>query len=258
MTDVKGYIERKSMLYVTGVAYGDYSMNYVLGCAHGCKYPCYAFLQKKRFGKVDSYDKWLEPYLVSNTLEILDKEIPSLKNKIDSVQLCFTTDPFMYGYEEIEQMTLNVIQKLNGAGIKCSVLTKGLLPITLSDYSKDNEYGITIISLDETFRERIEPGATTYHERLMALRTLHDRGCLTWVSLEPYPTPNLVKQDLEAILEAIAFTGKIIFGRMNYSKDINSYTTHRSFYNEMAEKVTSFCKKKKIQCHIKEGTKTEG
>ena len=101
MKTVKGYIRRKSMLYVTGVEYSDYTMNHVLGCAHGCKYPCYAFMMKKRFGQIKSYEEWLEPYLVENTLDLLDKEIPRLKNKIKSVQLCFTTDPFMYGYDEI-------------------------------------------------------------------------------------------------------------------------------------------------------------
>ncbi len=40
------------MLYQTGVEYGDYTMNHVQGCAHGCKYPCYAFLMKKRFGQI--------------------------------------------------------------------------------------------------------------------------------------------------------------------------------------------------------------
>lgn len=50
MKEVAGYVTRKSMLYVTGVEYGDYTMNHVLGCAHGCKYPCYAFLLKRRFG----------------------------------------------------------------------------------------------------------------------------------------------------------------------------------------------------------------
>ena len=76
MKKVKGYIERKSMLYVTGVEYGDYTMNHVLGCAHGCKYPCYAYMMKKRFGEVSSYEDWLEPRIVSNTLELLDEEIP--------------------------------------------------------------------------------------------------------------------------------------------------------------------------------------
>jgi hypothetical protein len=43
-------IQRKSLLYKTGVEYGDYTINHVQGCSHGCKYPCYAFLMSKRFG----------------------------------------------------------------------------------------------------------------------------------------------------------------------------------------------------------------
>lgn len=115
---IKGYIERKTMLYKTGVEYGDYTMNHIQGCAHGCKYPCYAFMMKKRFGQIKSYEEWLEPYLVSNTLELLDKEIPRLKEKIKSVQLCFSTDPFMYQYPEIQKMSLASIKKLNEAGIQ--------------------------------------------------------------------------------------------------------------------------------------------
>ena len=72
MKKVKGYIERKTMLYKTGVEYGDYTMNHIHGCAHGCKYPCYAFMMKKRFGQIKSYEEWLEPYLVSNTLELFN------------------------------------------------------------------------------------------------------------------------------------------------------------------------------------------
>ena len=128
------------MLYVTGVEYGDYTMNHVLGCAHGCKYPCYAYMMKRRFKQVNSYEEWLQPYLVSNTLELLDAEIPRLRNKIQSVQLCFTTDPFMYEYDEICNMSIAAIRKLNEAGIKCTVLTKGLLPIELAQLSPENEY----------------------------------------------------------------------------------------------------------------------
>jgi len=254
MKAVKGYIERKSMLYKTGVEYGDYTMNHVLGCAHGCKYPCYAFLMSRRFGKVDSYEHWLEPYLVTNTLEILDKEIPRLKSKIQSVQLCFTTDPFMYEYEEIAQMSLAAIRKLNDAGIKCTVLTKGLLPGALADLSKENEYGITLISLNEEYRLRVEPGATSYIDRLAALRRLHDSGCKTWVSIEPYPTPNLIEQNLGEILEALAFTDKIIFGRTNYNKEVSSFAKHKAFYEEQAQKVIDFCVAHEIKYHIKDGT----
>ena len=258
MPQVEGYIQRKSMLYKTGVEYGDYTLNFVQGCAHGCRYPCYAFLMKKRFGQVKTYEDWLKPYIVSNTLEILDKEIPRLKDKIKSVQLCFTTDPFMVGYPEIEKMSLDVIKKLNAAGIKCTVLTKGILPVSLAECSKENEYGITLISLDEEYRERMEPGSASYKDRLKALRKLHDKGCKTWVSIEPYPTPNLIEQDLMVILKSVSFVDKIIFGRTNYCKDVTTgYLEHKQFYNKKAKEVIDFCEKKGIAYHIKDKTITD-
>lgn len=254
MNKVKGYIERKTMLYKTGVEYGDYTMNHIQGCAHGCKYPCYAFMMKKRFGQFDSYEDWLKPYLVSNTLELLDKEIPRLKNKIKSVQLCFSTDPFMYEYGEICDMSLAAIRKLNAAGIPCSVLTKGILPAELAQCSKENEYGITLVSLDEDFRKKMEPGSASFADRLAALRTLHEAGCKTWVSIEPYPTPNLIEQNLEVLLESVSFVDRIIFGRTNYSKDISAFKEHKKFYNECAQQVIDFCSARNIAFHIKNKT----
>lgn len=250
-------ITRKSMLYKTGVEYGDYTMNHVQGCAHGCKYPCYAYLMKKRFGQIKSYEEWLEPKLVSNTLELLDKEIPRLKDKIQSVQLCFTTDPFMNGYSEVKDMSIVAIQKLNKAGIKCIILTKGILPLELANLSKENEYGITLISLDEEYRENMEPGAAPYDKRIASLKALHEAGCKTWVSIEPYPTPNMIDQDLGKILDRVRFTDRIIFGRTNYSKVANVYAGHKHFYNECAKTVKAFCKDNEIACYIKSKTITE-
>lgn len=251
-------ITRKTMLYQTGVEYGDYTMNHAQGCTHGCKFPCYAFLMKKRFGQIKDYEEWLEPCLVSNTLELLDREIPRLRDKIQSVQLCFTTDPFMNGYPEVGAMSIAAIRKLNNAGIRCTTLTKGILPLELAQLSPENEHGITLISLDESYREKMEPGAAPYADRLAALRALHDAGCRTWVSIEPYPTPNLIEQDLQNILDAVRFVDKIIFGRTNYCKEVSAYKQHKSFYNRLAAQVTEFCEQHGIQYHIKEKTITEG
>lgn len=251
-------ITRKTMLYQTGVEYGDYTMNHAQGCAHGCKFPCYAFLMKKRFGQIKDYEEWLEPCLVSNTLELLDREIPRLRDKIQSVQLCFTTDPFMNGYPEVSAMSIAAIRRLNNAGIRCTTLTKGILPLELAQLSPENEHGITLISLDESYREKMEPGAAPYADRLAALRALHDAGCRTWVSIEPYPTPNLIEQDLQNILDAVNFVDKIIFGRTNYCKEVNAYKQHKAFYNKLAVQVTEFCEQNGIQYHIKEKTITEG
>jgi DNA repair photolyase len=208
----------------------------------------------RRFGKASSYEDWMDPIVVSNTLELLDKEIPRFKDKITSLHLCFTSDPFMYKYDEIRDLSLNVIKKFNDNDIKCSILTKGILPESMADFSKDNEYGITLISLDETFRKKMEPNSALYVDRIKALKALHDRDCKTWVSIEPYPTPNIIKQDFTQILNAIGFVDKIIFGRLNYNKDVAAYELKNSFYNKLTEQVIKFCSKNNIPYHIKKGT----
>ena len=251
------YIKRSSLLYKTGVEYGDYTINHIQGCSHGCKYPCYAMSMAKRFGKAKTYEEWCEPKLAENALEILDAEIPKFKDKIESVHLCFTSDPFMYGYDEVADMSIAIIKKLNDAGIKCTVLTKGILPLSLAELSPRNEYGITLVSLDENFRQEMEPNSAPFDERIQALRALHDAGCKTWVSMEPYPTPNFIEQDLNEILEAISFCDKIIFGRLNYNKKASGYKQHKRFYNELAKQVIDFCEKKGKDYHIKDGTITD-
>ena len=250
-------ITRESLLYKTGVEYGDYTINHIQGCSHGCKYPCYAMMMAKRFGKVKTYEDWCEPKLVSNALQLLDKEIPKLKNKIKSVQLCFTTDPFMYNYDEVKELSLKIIAKLNFNGIKCTALTKGILPIELAEFSKENEYGITLVSLSEDFRKSMEPNSAPFAERIAALRALHDAGCKTWVSIEPYPTPNIIEQDLNEVLEAVSFVDKIIFGRMHYNKQVTTYKDHKQFFNELSLQVIDFCSVRQIAYHIKSKTITE-
>lgn len=247
-------IIRKSMLYKTAVEYGDYTMNHVQGCSHGCKYPCYAMQMAKRFGKVASYQEWCRPLLVSNTLELLDKEIPRVKGKIGSVQLCFTTDAFMYGYDDVCALTLKAIERLNADDIPCVILSKGVLPDELASLSRENTYGITLVSLDERFRAEYEPGAAPYSKRISALKRLHEAGCRTWVSMEPYPTPNLVEQELPAILEQLSFVDKVIFGRTNYNKLVSSYPNVKRWYEDRVLEVVDFCTSRGIEYYIKKGT----
>lgn len=247
-------IHRNTLIYKTGVEYGDYTLNHVFGCSHGCKYPCYAYQMMKRFGKVKSYDEWLEPSIVENAIEILERELPKYKNKIRMLHLCFSTDPFMLGKREISDMSLEILKKANQLGVPCSVLTKGELPKSLCELSKDNEYGITLITLDEDFRKQMEPGASSIENRVNSLKYLHEQGCKTWVSIEPYPTPNFIVQDLKLILEKIAFVDKVIFGRMHYNKQVSEYRGYKEFYIKCANEVIEFCKKRGILYHIKNGT----
>ncbi|OUP62671.1 radical SAM protein [Pseudoflavonifractor sp. An176] len=248
---------RKSLIYKTEVEYGDYTLNHIQGCSHGCKYPCYAYMMAKRFGKVKSYEEWIHPQIVENTMQLLAKELPRFKDKISLLHLCFTTDPFMYGHEDICQLSMQVLQRANAHSVRCSVLTKGILPIELAELPLQNEYGITVVSLDDDFIRRYEPGAAPIHDRIDALKALSEKGCKTWVSVEPYPTPNIIKQSLSNILDAVSFADRIIFGRLNYNKVVSEYKQHKEFYNQCAEQVIQFCKDNQIDYHIKTGTITE-
>jgi len=251
------YIQRKTLLYQSGVEYADFCLNHIEGCSHGCKYPCYAYMMKRRCGIIKSYEEWCRPKIVSNALELLDKEILKYKAKIKYVHLCFSTDPFMYKQEEVTQLSLKIIDKLNQNEIKCTILTKGIYPKELADrngLSINNEYGITLVSIDEGFRKEYEPNSASFKDRIKSLKYLHDRRFKTWVSIEPYPTPNLIKQDLMKILETISFVDRIVFGRLNYSVKSSEFKYTKEFYNSLALAVIKFCKKNKIDYHIKQGT----
>ena len=249
---------RKSLLYKSGVEYADYCINHIEGCSHGCRFPCYAMMMKKRCGVIKDYNDWLQPKIVENALELLDQEIPKLKHKIKVVHLCFTTDPFMYKYKEVEDLTLKIIERLNQDNIRCTVLTKGIYPRALTNtkkYGENNEYAITLVSLAEDFKKKYEPYSAPYEQRIKTLKYLHDKGLKTWISMEPYPTPNLAEQDLNKILEKIKFVDKIIFGKFNYNVKISEFEDNKRFYEDCANLVIDFCDRNKIDKHIKYGTK---
>lgn len=267
-----GVIKKKSLLYKTKVEYGDWTINHLLGCKHGCKYPCYAMMMAKKFGWIKDYNDWLNPRIVENSLELLENEIPKYRDKISFVHLSFMTDPFMYDIEknclipEIKEMTMNIIRLLNKENIKVTVLTKGIYPEELLDtnqFLQTNEYGITLVSLNNDFKREFEPYSASFKERISSLKKLSDNGLITWASIEPYPTPDLDSsaQNIEELLERLKFVKKIIFGKLNYNRlayygnsPTSKWQNNEMFYEDMAKKVIEFCQKNNIKYHIKFGT----
>ena len=163
----------------------------------------------------------------------------------------------MYHYPDIQALSLEVLRRANAANVRCSVLTKGILPIELAELPLRNEYGITVVSLSESFREEYEPGAAPIQDRITSLEDLANRGCYTWVSIEPFPTPNIHEQDLLELLHRVGFVDKIIFGRLHYNKAVSQFKGYQKFYNECAKVVIQFCEQNGIAYHIKEKTLKE-
>jgi DNA repair photolyase len=248
-------VRRKGLLYRSGL--GFHCVNHVLGCAHGCRYPCHAFLIARRYGRVADYSEWCRPKIVENAVELLEKELARRSAAaIPCVHLCLTTDPFMAGHPEVGELTLEVIRLINRRDLPCSVLTKGILPIDLADrglYSTDNTYGISLVSLDEAFRARWEPHAVPYRERIAALRSLHGAGCRTFAHMEPYPTPAVLDQELSPILEAVSFVDQIYFGGWNYNPGVGQGPERDVFYREQAGVVRRFAREHGMSCEAGQG-----
>jgi DNA repair photolyase len=249
-------ITRKKLLYRSGL--GFWCINAAQGCSHGCRYPCYAFMMGRSYGRTSSYEEWCRPKLVSNAAELLEKELAPgkggrRKELPERVHLSLTTDPFMAGWPEVEALSLKLIEILNAHGIPASVLTKGRLPRELADRSRfpaENTYGISLVSLDEAFREKWEPGAAPYSERVSSLRALAEAGRSTYVHMEPYPTPNIIAQDLGAILAQVDFIDELYFGGWNYNKLATAFPGREDFYREQGETLRRFCEKRGILCRI--------
>jgi DNA repair photolyase len=242
-------IHRKSLLYRSGL--GFHCINHALGCSHGCRYPCYAFLMAQRHGRVQDYAEWRRPRLVGNAIDLLDRELQRKRALPQCVHLCLTTDPFMTGHPEVEALSLAIIERLNRSRIAVSVLTKGRLPDALADRRRfpcENTYGISLVSVDEAFRQEWEPGAAPAAERIAALRRLHDAGVHTLAHMEPYPTPKVFEQDLDEVLASVGFVDEIYFSGWNYNVRVDEERGARSFYARASDLVRQFCARHGIEC----------
>jgi DNA repair photolyase len=194
-------------------------------------------------GRAKTYADWCRPSLVVNAEELLRKELDRMRSRPEQIHLCLTTDPFMYGFPEVTALTLRLMETINSYGIGCSTLTKGIMPVELADSGRfpgQNTLGISLVSLSEEFRLRWEPGAAPYRDRIGALHELHELGCNTLVHIEPYPTPNLIEQDLMKLLDSIDFADEIWFGGWNYNNIIKQYPDHKQFYNEQSATVDRY------------------
>lgn len=259
-------ITRSSLLYESKVEYGGWTINHVQGCAHGCKYPCYAMSLAKRTGRVRSYEDWCKPELVENAMDLLEAELRRYGGRVDSVHLSFTTDPFMWDpvagapNRDVVALTTELVRRLNDEGIRVTTLTKGVYPDEfiklVSSLHPDNQYGVSIVSMSDEFRAEWEPGSAPVLDRLAALRELSGVGAVTWASVEPYPTPNVdvTSDDPTKLLDAIGFVDKAVFGRWNYSKLVNSYPDADAHYLKAATRFAKWAESNNKVLHIKRGT----
>ena len=248
------------MIYKSKVEFEDYSCNHVLGCSHGCKYPCYAQMIALRFGRIKTAKEWISPIIKENALNEVKKDIKRLKGNIKEIHLCFMTDVFMYHQPEVIKLSLQIIKELKKNNIRFKTLTKGETPyediieiekikpdLELFEDQISNSYGISLVSLNEDFRKKWEPNACEYEKRINSLEKISEAGLDTYVYMEPFSPEDVDFNDFTTLLSRIKFVNKIIFGSWQYNK----IKSDKSKYSEYVKYFKEFCDIQKIEYKIK-------
>lgn len=221
-----------------------YACNVAKGCSNQCSY---CWLKEFPYFMENGKMEFPKKPPVELVREQIEKGL-----KPEGVFLSFLTDPFL---NVNRQHTNRLIYFLINQGIKIATLSKsGITDENIGIYdSGDIRTGLTIVSLDNDFRNEYEPNTTSITQRLNKLKELKEFGYYVWVSIEPYPTPEIWNQELIPLLEELSFADFLLFGKWNYDWR-GENLAGRIFYRDMVKKFESFCQKKGIRYFVKPDT----
>ncbi|MFT6036390.1 MAG: DNA repair photolyase, partial [Marivirga sp.] len=189
-----------------------YSLNPYQGCEHGCVY-CYARTTHEFWGYNAGLDFESKIIVKKNAARLLEKTILKPSWKVNPIVLSGNTDC----YQPIEQklrITRSLLKVFADYRHPVSIITKNVGFLSdldlLEDLAKDNLVRVilSITSLDEAIRSKLEPRTATAKKKLEAIKVLSGKGIPVSIMTAPI-IPGLNDQEIPAIIEAAAAHGAI-------------------------------------------------
>jgi len=244
----------KTALSVSRLPGLDYSLNPYRGCQHGCLY-CYApnilRVERKKWGCIVE--------VKTNIPNVLSKELKSKKPGV--VALSTVTDPYQ-PLEKKYKLSKYCLEQLLKVDFPVSIQTKSnliLRDIDLISSFSDREVLITIGTLDDNLRKKLEPCSSSVDDRLEVLKSFSDIGVKTTVFFGPiYPNVNL--SDIQKYVEVFMENGtsEILFDKFNLkpgilenlSKTIPQYKSvikNVDYYNKLYDEIKRVCSYKFVK-----------
>ena len=197
-------VECRSVLNKSGLA--DYAINCYAGCEHGCVY-CYARFATRFSHPGEMWGSFVDVKV--NAPLVLAREVK--RRKVGRVFLSSVCD----GWQPQEArygLTRRCLETLLRYRYPVSILTKSALAgrdLDLLTFSKDDvEFGVTVTTLDEGLRQRIEPMASPSAERMALLQEVKRRGIKTYAFLGPVlPHLSDTAANLDSLLKVVKDIG---------------------------------------------------
>lgn len=187
-----------------------YSLNPYQGCEHGCVY-CYARPTHEYWGYSAGEDFEQKIIIKHKAAQLLRQTFGSKKWKPMPISLSGNTDPYQPAERKtkISRQLLEVcLEYKNPVGIitKNSLILRDLDLLQELNKEKLVSVYISITSMDENLRRKLEPRTTTYKERIQALEKLSEVGIHTGVMNAPI-IPGLNDAHMYEVLRQASMAG---------------------------------------------------
>ncbi|RNI21824.1 PA0069 family radical SAM protein [Rufibacter latericius] len=190
----------------------SYSMNPYQGCEHGCIY-CYARNTHAYWGLGAGLDFEQKIIVKENAPEVLQAQLEHPKWEVRPIMLAGNTDCYQ-PIEAKKKITRRLLEVLLQYRHPVSLITKNALILRDLDLLTELHsrrllhVNISITTLDEDLRQKLEPRTSTGAKRLQVVKSLSEAGLPVNVMVAPI-IPGLNDHEVPAILEASAAAGAL-------------------------------------------------
>lgn len=187
-----------------------FSMNPYQGCEHGCVY-CYARTTHEYYGMDAGLDFESRIIVKRNAPQLLERELSAASWKPAPIMLSGNTDCYQPAEREL-RITRQLLAVLARFRNPVGIITKNSLILRdldiLQDLASENlvHVMVSITTLDEELRQRMEPRTATAQKRLEVIRQLSEAGIPTGVMHAPV-IPAINQHEIPAVLKAAADHG---------------------------------------------------
>jgi DNA repair photolyase len=189
-----------------------YSMNPYQGCEHGCIY-CYARNTHEYYGFSAGLDFESKIIVKKNAPQLLEQHIMHPKWNAVPIMLSGNTDCYQPQEKKFE-ITRGILKVFAKYRHPVGLITKNSLILRdidlLTDLAKDHLVSVmvSITTLDEDLRRKMEPRTASAVKRLKVIEELNKAGVPTGVMIAPI-IPGLNHHEIPALLEAAAQHGAV-------------------------------------------------
>jgi DNA repair photolyase len=229
-----------------------YSINPYQGCEHGCIY-CYARNTHEYYGFSAGLDFERKIIVKRNAAELLEQYFNKKNYRPVGILLSGNTDCYQ-PMERSLKITRSLLQIFLRYRNPVSIITKNNVILRdldiLGELGKMNlvHVNVSITTLNEQLRQKLEPRTVTASGRLGVIQKLSEQGIPVRVMAAPI-IPGLNSDEIPAIIKAAADRGALAAGftivRLNGSvAELFSDWIHKAF-PDRAEKVLNMIK----ACH---------